>query len=384
MRLAERIKNLPPYLFAELDRKVALKRGEGADVISFGIGDPDLPTPEHIVRACCEAAKDPKNHRYPSYEGLLAFRQAVAGKYERDHGLRLDPASEVIALIGSKEGIHNIHFAFVNPEDFVLYPSPGYPVYRTGALFAGGRPYPMPLREENAFIPDLEAIPPEVVKRARMVWINYPNNPTAATATREFYREMVDFAREHDIVVCSDEAYSGMAFDGYRPPSLLEVEGAKEVGIVYDSLSKTYSMAGWRIAYALGNSEIVGALGKVKTNVDSGASQILQEAGIAALTASQECVKRNIEIYRDRRDVMVTGLQKLGLRCERPKATFYLWLRAPGGSSLAFTDKLLEEAAVVCTPGMGFGTEGEGYVRFALTQPVERIREALARMEKVV
>ena len=383
MEYAERIKRLPPYLFAELDRRIAQKRREGVDVISFGVGDPDMPTPGHIVKAACEAAKKPENHRYPSYEGMLAFREAVAERYRRDFNVELDPEREVIALIGSKEGVHNIHFAFVNPGDVVLYPDPGYPVYRTGALFAGGEAYAMPLRRENQFLPDLEAIPREKVKRAKMLWINYPNNPTSAVAEAEFYREVIDFARDNDIVVCSDEAYSAIAFDNYRVRSFLEFDGAMEVGIAIDSLSKAYNMTGWRIAYACGSAEVIAGLGKVKTNVDSGASQIIQEAAIAALLGPQECVRENVRVYQERRNVLVRGLRRLGFDVEKPKATFYVWMPVPEGDSMGFAQRLLD-AGVVVTPGVGFGEYGEGYVRFALTQPVERIEEALERMESVV
>lgn len=384
MRLASRITQLPPYLFAELDRKMAAKRREGVDVINFGVGDPDLPTPEHIINACCEAAKNPKNHRYPSYEGMLRFREAVAERYRKDRRVEVDPEREVVALIGSKEGIHNIHFSLVERGDVVLYPSPGYPVYCTGALFAGGEPYAVPLPEERNFIPDLEAVPKDKTEKAVILWLNYPNNPTTGVAEKEFYKEAIDFARDNDIIICSDEAYSRFTFDGYRACSLLEVRGGMEVGVVFDSLSKTYNMTGWRLAFAIGNAEVVQALGKVKTNVDSGVSQIIQEAGIAALTSSQECVEANLKIYRERRDGMVEGLNRLGFRCSKPKATFYIWLRVPGGDSMKFADMLLEKAAIVCTPGVGFGEHGEGYVRFALTQPVARIREALDRMENIL
>jgi LL-diaminopimelate aminotransferase len=382
MELAERIKKLPPYLFAEIDRKIARKRQEGADIITFGIGDPDLPTPRHIIDACCKAARKPENHRYPSYEGMPSLREAIASRYRRDFGLELDPEKEIITLIGSKEGVHNIHFAYVNPGDLVLYPNPGYPVYSTGPLFAGGKAHAMPLLKEKGFLPDLEAIPRDVASKAKIMWINYPNNPTGAVADQGFYKEVVDFATDNDIIVCSDEAYSAIAFDGYRPPCFLEVPGAREVGIVIDSLSKTYNMTGWRLGYAVGNQEVIDGLLKVKTNVDSGASQIIQEAGIAALTSSQDCVREAVEEYQRRRDALVDGLKNLGFNCEKPRATFYLWMEVPDGDSMAFASRVLEEAAVVCTPGVGFGEYGEGYVRFALTQPLERIEEALERMER--
>lgn len=384
MQVAHRIKNLPLYLFAELDRKISEGKKVGRDVIIFGMGDPDLPTPEHIIKACCEAAEKPENHRYPSYGGMLEFRSAVAERYDREFGLKFNHEKEVIALIGSKEGIHNVNFAFIEKGDVVLYPDPGYPVYKTGALFAGGEPFAMPLSKENNFLPDLEAMSKRKIKKAKLLWINYPNNPTAAIADKTFYKEVVDFAADNEIVVCSDEAYSAIAFDGYKAPCFLEVKGAREVGIVFDSLSKTYNMTGWRIGYAVGSAEIIEALGKVKTNVDSGVSQIIQEAAIAALLGNQDCVKQNIRIYQERRDVFVSGLNKLGLSCEKPRATFYVWLEVPNRSSLAFANMLLEKAGVVCTPGISFGKYGEGFVRFALTQPVDRIKEALERMEKVV
>lgn len=383
MVFADRIKNLPPYLFAEIDRKVSQKRKAGEDIIDLGVGDPDIPTPRHIIDACCKAANNPENHRYPSYEGMLSFRQAVAERYSKDRGLKLDPEDEVITLIGSKEGVHNIHFALVNPGDVVLCPNPAYPVSTTGTMFAGGVPHSMPLLKENNFLPDLSAIPKDAVKRANIMWINYPNNPTAAVAEKEFYKEVVDFAKDNDIVVCSDEAYSSMGYD-FRPPCFLEVEGAMDVGIVFDSLSKTYNMTGWRIAYAVGNSEIISGLGKVKTNVDSGASQIIQEAGIVALTSSQDCVKENVGIYRERRDILVDGLNAIGLPCQKPRATFYVWLEVPDGDSMKFANKLLDGAGVVCTPGIGFGKYGEGFVRIALTQSVDRVREAVERIEKVL
>ncbi len=381
--LARRIRDLPPYLFVELDRKVEEKRRRGEDVISLGIGDPDMPTPEHIIQACCSAARKPENHQYPSYGGMLEFRRAAAERYKSDYRIKLDPAGEVMALIGSKEGIHNAHFAFADPGDVVLYPEPGYPVYRSGALLAGAVPHSMPLLRDNHFLPDLEAIPNKVLKKAKMMWINYPNNPTASVAGLDFLRAAVDFAKDHKIVLCSDEAYTRIAFDGYKAPSVLQVEDAREIAIAFHSLSKTYNMTGWRIGYAVGARECISALGKVKTNVDSGVSQIIQESAVAALTSSQKCVEDNIRTYQERRDTLAKGLRKLGFDFNVPKATFYFWLPVEG-SSLAFADRLLDEAGVVCTPGIGFGEHGEGYVRLAHTQPVERINEALARMEKIL
>ncbi|MEE8400663.1 MAG: LL-diaminopimelate aminotransferase, partial [Candidatus Hydrothermarchaeaceae archaeon] len=383
MVFSYRIKSLPPYLFAELDKKISQKKKEGADVIDMGVGDPDIPTPRHIIDACCKAANNPENHRYPSYKGMLSFREAVSGRYKRDYGLSLNPEDEVITLAGSKEGIYHIHFALVNPGDIVLCPSPGYPVYITGAMLAGGAPYLMPLLKDNDFLPDLDAIPKDVAKRSKIIWINYPNNPTSAVADKGFYRKLVDFAQENDITVCSDEAYSAIAYD-YKPPSFLEVGGARDVGISFDSLSKTYNMTGWRIGYAVGSKKIISGLGRVKTNVDSGVSQIIQEAGISALTSSQDCIKENVKIYRERREALVDGLNDIGLKCQKPKATFYAWVEVPGGDSVTFANRILDKAAVVLTPGIGFGKHGEGYVRFALTQPVDRIKEALGRIEKVL
>ncbi len=378
--ISENLKKLPPYLFDELDRKAEEKRREGIDIIDFGVGDPDIPTPEHIVKACCEAARKKENHRYPSYEGKLEFRQAVAERFKEDFGVDVDPEREIISLIGSKEGIHNVHFAFLNRGDYVLYPDPGYPVYKTAPIFAGGIPYKVPLLEDNGFLPDLEKIPKEVVKKAKIMWINYPNNPTTTVAEVEFYKEVVDFARENGIIVCSDEAYSHIVYD-HKYRTILQVEGAKDVCIVFNSLSKTYNMTGWRIGYAIGGEELIKAFRKVKTNVDSGVSNIIQDAAIVALRSSQECVKKNVEIYRERRDVLVDGLKKLGFKCEKPRGTFYLWLKVEG-SSIEFANRLLD-VGVLVTPGIGFGEHGEGYVRFALTQSVERIKEALERMEEI-
>jgi LL-diaminopimelate aminotransferase len=380
---ADRLVNLPSYLFEEIDRRINVAREDGIDVISFGIGDPDLPTPSHILDVCISAVKNPENHGYPSSKGKLSFREAVAHRYEADYGVQLDSENEVTSLIGSKEGIHNIHLAFVNPGDIVLSPNPGYPVYRISPAFCGGIPYAMPLTSENNFLPDLSAIPLDVAKKAKIIWLNYPNNPTSASAEASFCEEALEFAKNHDIIVCSDEAYSSVAFDGYKPPSLMEFEGSMERGIVFNSCSKTYNMTGWRIGYAVGSSELVSSLVKLKGNVDSGASQFIQDAATAALISSQACVDENIEIYAKRRDLLVQGLRNLGFQLKAPKATFYLWMKVPGGNSMEFATDLLK-VGVVVTPGVGFGEHGEGYVRFALTQPAERISEALVRMEGVV
>ncbi len=376
---ADRLSSLPPYLFARIDAMKAAKARSGADIIDLGVGDPDLPTPPHVVEALCVAARDPANHHYPSYAGMPAFREAVAGWYGRRFGVDLDPGTEVLALMGSKDGIAHVPEAFVNPGDVVLAPSPGYPVYRTSTLFAEGVLHELPLTAENGFLPDLDAVPADVARRAKLLFVNYPNNPTSAVAPPSFYDEVVAFAREHGIVVVSDNAYSEIAYDGYRAPSFLETDGAREVGVEMHSLSKTYNMTGWRIGMAVGNPEILAGLGRVKTNVDSGVFDAVQHAGIAALSGPQDCVAAACRIYQERRDVLVQGLRSLGYDLPTPKATFYVWL--PVEDSMDFAARLLDEAAIVATPGVGFGPHGEGYVRFALTRPVERIEEALARME---
>lgn len=376
---ADRLSSLPPYLFARIDAMKAEKARSGADIIDLGVGDPDLPTPPHVVEALCAAARNPANHHYPSYAGMPAFREAVAGWYGRRFGVDLDPGTEVLALMGSKDGIAHVPEAFVNPGDVVLAPSPGYPVYRTSTLFAEGVLHELPLAAENGFLPDLDTVPADVARRAKLLFVNYPNNPTSAVAPPSFYDEVVGFAREHDIVVVSDNAYSEIAYDGYRAPSFLETDGAVEIGVEMHSLSKTYNMTGWRIGMAVGNPSILSGLGRVKTNVDSGVFDAVQHAGIAALSGPQDCVAAACKVYEERRDVLVRGLRSLGYDIAAPKATFYVWL--PVEDSMAFAARLLDEAAIVATPGVGFGPHGEGYVRFALTRPVERIEEALSRME---
>jgi len=378
---ASRMSNLPPYLFARIDEMKAEQLKKGVDIIDFGVGDPDLPTPQHIVASLCEAARNPENHHYPSYAGMPAYRSAVADWYRTRFSVSLDPGKEVIALMGSKDGIAHIPEAFVNPGDYVLAPSPGYPVYRTGTLFAEGIVHEMPLTRKNNFVPVLEDIPKKVTKAAKLMFINYPNNPTAAVAPDGFYREVVDFAREHHIIVVSDNAYSEIAYDGYRAPSFLTTPGADEIGIEMHSLSKTYNMTGWRIGMAVGNAEILAGLGRVKTNVDSGVFNAIQQAAITALRGPQDCVKDACSVYQERRDVLISGLRDLGFDLPSPKATFYVWL--PVQDCMAFSSRLLNEAGIVVTPGIGFGSSGEGYVRLALTRPVARIQEALERMRRL-
>ena len=378
---ASRMSNLPPYLFARIDEMKAEQVKKGVDIIDLGVGDPDLATPPHIVASLCEAAKNPDNHHYPSYVGMPAYRSAVADWYRQRFGVTLDAGKEVVALMGSKDGIAHIAEAFVNPGDYVLAPSPGYPVYRTGTLFAEGQVHEMPLIRKNNFVPVLADIPKAVAKAAKIMYINYPNNPTAAVAPDGFYREVVDFAADYNIVVVSDNAYSEIAFDGYRAPSFLETKGAMDIGIEMHSLSKTYNMTGWRIGMAVGNAEILAGLGRVKTNVDSGVFNAVQHAAITALSGSQDCVKEACAIYQERRDVLIKGLRSLGFEVPLPKATFYVWV--PVNDCMAFSAKLLNEAGIVATPGVGFGASGEGYVRFAITRPVTRINEAIERMRRL-
>ncbi len=379
---ASRIDSLPPYLFAAIDKAKAELVKKGVDVINLSIGDPDLPTPQHIVEAMKKSIDNPERHRYPSYEGMFAFREAAAAWYKKTMNVDLNPEDEVLTLIGSKEGIAHIPLAFLNPGDISLVPDPAYPVYNIGSILADGRPYKMPLLAENGFLPDLDAIPASVAKKARLMFINYPNNPTSATASIKFFKEVVEFANENDIIAVHDNPYSEMAYDGYRAPSFLNVSGAKDIGIEMHSLSKTYNMTGWRIGFAVGNREILAGLGKVKTNVDSGAFEAVQEAGIAALTGPQDCVRDANKIYKERRNALVTGLKELGLPVKPPSATFYVWVRVEG-KSVDFTSILLEKAGIVATPGIGFGEYGEGYIRFALTQSVDRINEAVDRMHKL-
>ncbi len=352
----------------------------GVDIISLGIGDPDSPTFPHIVQALAEAAARSANHRYPDYEGLPSFRAAAAGFVQRRFGVTIDPATEVVSLIGSKEGIANMAVAFVDPGDIVLVPDPGYPVYGIGTSFNGGTPYRMPLTRENDFLPDLAAIPTDIARRAKLMWLGYPNNPTAALASPRFFADVVEFATKHGIIIAHDNAYSEIYYDE-APPSILATPGADAVAIEFHSLSKTYNMTGWRVGFAIGNRTLIGGLGKVKTNVDSGVFQAVQEAGIAALTGDQAPVAAMRALYRERRDVLLAALARLGLEAQPVRGTFYVWVRVPHGfTSASLTAKLLQEIGVVVTPGSGFGAAGEGYIRFSLTVATARLHEAVERL----
>ena len=381
MQLAKRIEKLPPYLFAEISRKIAEKRAQGVDVVSFAVGDPDIPTPSHVVDALCQAARDPANHRYPETDGLPDLRRAIARWYEQRFDVSLDPDREVLPLIGSKEGIGHIALCFIDPGDLALVPDPGYPVYSVGTMFAGGDCYSMPLTEENDFLPDLEAIPAAVARRAKLMWISYPNNPTGAVAELDFFEQVVRFAKEHGIAVCHDAPYTEVAFDGYRPVSFLQAAGAREVGAEFHSFSKSYNMTGWRIGMVVGNATMVDALMRVKSNLDSGIPQAIQRMAIAALEGPQDCIAEHNAIYQRRRDRLVAALAGMGLEVRPPKASLYLWARLPEGrTSLEFASRLLDDIGVVVTPGIGYGPHGEGYVRLSLTVPDEQMEDGLRRL----
>jgi len=381
---AKRLKKLPPYLFKEIDRKKAEVMARGVDIIDLGVGDPDLPTPPHIIEALKKAVDDPANHRYPSYSGMGGFKETVAQWYGERFGVDLDPQAEVVSLIGSKEGLAHFPLAFINPGDVALVPTPAYPVYNIATLFAGGESFLMPLLSENRFLPDLDVIPDEIASRARVMFINYPNNPTSAVADPEFFSRVVEFAKKNKIIVCHDAAYTEMAFDGYRPHRFLEIEGARDVVLEFHSLSKTYNMTGWRIGFAVGNRKAIEGIGAIKSNIDSGVFQAVQMAGIEAIRGDQSCVTEMIGVYTRRRDLMVQGLADAGFEVESPKATFYLWVKVPEGyTSSALATRLLEDAGLVVTPGNGFGEPGEGFFRIALTRKRERLSEAIERIKAI-
>ncbi len=383
VKWAKRISELPPYLFAEIDAKKNEMKGKGVDVIDLGVGDPDIPTPSHIIEALKKASEDQANHRYPSYEGMLSFRQAVADWYKERFDVELDPETEVVALIGSKEGIAHTPLAFLDPGDVGLFPDPGYPVYPTSISFAGATPYAMPLLEQNEFLPDLASISEDIKTKARIMFLNYPNNPTTAVAGESFFKEAVNFAADNNILICHDAAYTEIAYDGYNPLSLLQIDGAKEVAIEFHSLSKTFNMTGWRIGFAVGNKRALGGLGKIKTNIDSGAFQAVQHAGIEALKNYKVGLDARKKIFEQRRDIFCKGLDEAGFRYNKPLATFYVWFKTPEGvSSKEFSSQLLTEAGIVVTPGNGFGNYGEGYARVSTTFSTERIVQAVDRLKE--
>ena len=381
MKMSKRLESLKPYLFVEIGRKIAEKKAKGEEVISFGIGDPDIPTPPHIIERLCQAAHDPANHRYPESAGLPELRKTIAEWYKKRFGISLDANKEVLPLVGSKEGVAHIAWCFIDPGDIALVPDPAYPVYSIGTMLAGGEPHYMPLVAENDFLPNLDTIPAHVLEKAKLLWINYPNNPTGAVADIDFFNRVVKFAQQHDLAVCHDAPYSEVAFDGYQPVSFLQAEGAKEVGIEFHSLSKSYNMTGWRIGMAVGNAEMIDALRRVKSNLDSGIPQAIQYAAIEALTGPQDCIQEHNAIYQKRRDLVVDMLNSIGLEAEPPKASLYVWAKVPQGyTSVEFTNDLLEKIGVVVTPGTGYGKSGEGYIRVSLTTPDAGLVKGLSRL----
>lgn len=382
---SKRLQALPPYLFLEIDKAKRKARAEGRDIIDLGIGDPDMPTPDFIIDSMSRAVRDPANHRYALDQGMPALRQEIAQWYKKRFGVNLDVDTEILPLIGSKEGIAHFPLAFINPGDYALVPDPCYPPYKGGTIFAGGSVHIMPLLEKNGFLPDIKSIPAEILKKAKVIYVNYPNNPTGAVAENSFYADLVKFARTHGLMVVSDVAYSEMSYDGYRPMSLLEIDGARDVCIEFHSLSKTYNMTGWRVGWACGNKKLVAGLAKVKSNIDSGIFSALQLCAVDALKDDHGHIARMNALYQQRRDVLADGLNGLGWKVSKPKASFYIWAKVPGNSSsIDFAAKVLEQADIVVTPGVGFGSSGEGYVRFALTVAQERLSQAVDRLKKIL
>ncbi len=382
MRTAKRIDNLPPYLFAEIDRKKEAKQAQGVDVISLGIGDPDMPTPQRIVDAMAEAIRNPKNHQYPSYFGSKPYREACAEWANRRFGVNLDPGTEVLALIGSKEGIAHLFPAFVDVGEYTLVPGVGYPVYHTGGILAGGQSHWMPMNDSNDWLADFESTPADVLAKAKMMFLSYPNNPSSAIAPVEYFDRAIAFAKEHDILIVHDNAYSEIGFDGYRPPSFLERPGARDVAIELFSCSKAYNMTGWRVAFAAGNAEAIKALGTVKSNIDSGIFTAVQDAAIEAMLGPQDDTFEMSALYQRRRDLVMDALGSIGLSARQPKGTIYVWARIPEGyTSAEYAGLVLDKAGVIVAPGNAYGPDGEGYIRISLATPDHRLVEALERIQ---
>lgn len=382
MKVSERLEQIPPYLFAEIDRKIAEAKAKGIDIISLGIGDPDKPTLQPVVDAMHKAIDNPKNHDYPPYNGTEGFRKGACEWMKKRFGVELNPDTEMLANIGSKEAIAHVFFAYVDKGDYTLVPDPGYPVYHNATIFAGGTPYEMSLLEENGYLPDFDKIPADVAQKAKLMFLNYPNNPTSATADLDFWKKAVDFCKKYDILLCSDMAYSEMTFDGYKAPSVLQVEGAKDVAIEFYSHSKSYNMTGWRVGFVCGNAAAIKALGTIKNNIDSGTFKAIQEAATAAFTVDEKYINDLNKMYQERRDAAEEGFRELGWDIKPSKATFYLWLPVPHGmTSEEFVTVMLEKAHVVVPPGNGYGKYGEGYFRVALTKDVETIKECIKRMK---
>jgi len=385
VKTARRIAALPPYLFAEIDRKVSERKAAGVDVISFGVGDPDLPTPGHIVEELARAAYDASTHQYPSYFGLPGFRQAIADFYARRFGVTLDPGTQVLPLIGSKEGIAHLPWAFVDPGDPVLVTEPGYPVYEVGTILAGGEPVHIPLRAEDGWFPRLETVDGAVADRAKILWLGYPANPTAAVASLEQLEQAVRFAADHEVLLAHDNAYSEITYDGFVAPSVLQVPGAVDTAVEFGSLSKIYNMTGWRIGWVVGNPEAIEALGRVKTNIDSGIFNAIQRAGMAALNGGMDHLPALLATYQRRRDRIMEVFWDAGWKVDAPKGALYVWLPTPAGeSSVDFTARLLDDAGVVVAPGSGYGPSGEGYIRLSLTISDDRLEEGCERVRKAL
>lgn len=380
---SKRLENLPPYLFVEIDKAKRKARQEGRDLIDLGVGDPDLPTPGHIIEKLCQAAGEPKYQKYALDRGMPELRKAIADWYKRRFNVDLDPESEILPLIGSKEGIAHLGLAFVNSGDYCLVPDPCYPPYRSSAVLAEGQFYNMPLLAKESFLPDFKEIPAGIKKRSKLMFLNYPNNPTGAVANKEFYQKVIDFALKYNTIIACDAAYSEISYDGYKPMSFLELEGAKDAGVEFHSLSKTYNMTGWRIGWVCGNAGIISGIAKVKSNIDSGIFSALQVAGIEALSGPQGHIQKMCAIYQERRDALCDGLKAMGWNVSRPRAAFYVWVCLPEEyDSQKFSTLLLDKCAIVATPGIGFGRYGDGYIRFALTVSKERIEDALERIKK--
>jgi LL-diaminopimelate aminotransferase len=381
MRIARRIEELKPYLFVEIRKKIAEKRAKGEEIVSFAIGDPDIPTPPHIINKLCESAQDPVNHRYPESAGMPELHAAMAEWYQRRFNVALDPASEVLPLIGSKEGIGHISFCFIDPGDVALVPDPGYPVYGVGTTLSGGTPYYLPLKAQNNFLPDLNNIPEPVLKKAKILWINYPNNPTGAIADISFFNRVAEFGKKHDILVCHDGPYTEVSYDNYQPPSFMQAAGAKDTGVEFHSLSKSYNMTGWRIGMVVGNSNAITALRTLKSNLDSGIPQAIQQMAIEALKGPQNAIGEHNAVYQRRRDLICETLTRIGLQVHIPRASLYIWAKVPEGyDSVDFTNDMLDQVGVAVTPGVGYGPSGEGYVRLSLTVPDVHLVKGLSRL----
>ncbi|MCH2525697.1 MAG: LL-diaminopimelate aminotransferase [Dehalococcoidia bacterium] len=381
MNFAKRIEQLPPYLFVEISKTINRKRAEGADVVTFAIGDPDIPTPQNVLDKLWEAAQDPPNHRYPESEGLPELRQAIANWYDKRFGVKLNPDTEVLPLIGAKEGIGHAALCFIDPGDIALVPDPGYPVYSIGTLFAGGECHWLPLTEENGWLPDLDSVPSDIAQKAKVLWLNYPNNPTGAIADSTFFAKAVAFSQRHNVPVLHDAPYTEVAYDGYVPESFLQTPGSMDVGLEFHSLSKSYNMTGWRIGMAVGNAEMINALMRVKSNLDSGIPQAIQYAAIEALNGPQDSIDYHNRVYQDRRDKLVAKLREIGLEVTPPKASLYVWAKLPAGwKSADFAAMLIEEKDIVVTPGAGYGKYGEGYIRLSLTLPDSQLEKGLSRL----